>query len=524
MPELLDYQEFCEELKEVSSPKIFDKRKFHPQGLFSEQIFGPLNNYTCQCGIYYGVSKSGGTCGICEVDITSARSRRERFAKIVLPIKVVNPLIYDLIISLAGQRVKELLDKLMINDESILCKDGNDLVIIEDRALIDNYDSHFEKLDAIYELVKSLAEEGVDADIDEWKKIYNNLDKLLIKEIIVLPPELRPTSLKGNVNELDEINRYYTQILMKKQVVEGTIVDIVRDKKLFYQYYRQIQKNVHDLYKQIITKMSKKEGLIRGNILGKRIDFSGRAVITPDPTIGLDECILPYIMFLELFKLEISKKLIDLEKFKLLNNSIDFVDECIKTENPILLEVCEMVNEGKYCLLNRQPSLHRLSMLGFKIKIGLEKVIKIHPLVCSPYNSDFDGDSIVGRTILKINNNVKIETEMEEILNLELFNFKSEKIKDDGKVIKKYSPNEEVKIKSINPENGEIEWKKITEYSIHENLNMFEIEDPNNRFETFWSSEDHSLLVFDENDNQIKKITPEELKNNPKGKYIIQEK
>lgn len=393
MPELLDYSEFCQDLREVTSTKIFDRKKFNPDGLFSEQIFGPVNNYTCQCGTYYGISKSGGTCDVCGVDIVNSRLRRERFAKISLPINIVNPIFYDLVVHLGGNKVKSMLDSLMKDENTILCKDGEELKLFDNQSDAAKYSERWEGLTAIYNLVKTIANDGY--DVPEWKMVYDNLDKLLIHDIIVLPPELRPTSVKANVNEVDEINRYYMQILMKKSVIDNTTVDITRDKKLFYQYFRQIQKNVDDLYKKILSKLSKKEGLIRGNILGKRIDFSGRAVITPDPTIPLDTCIVPYVIFLELYKLEIAKKLIELERYKLLNNALDYIDECISTEDPSLIDVCEEVNnEGKTCLLNRQPSLHRLSMLGFYMKISFDKVIKIHPLVCPPLNADYDGDVI----------------------------------------------------------------------------------------------------------------------------------
>jgi DNA-directed RNA polymerase subunit beta' len=140
--------------------------------------------------------------------------------------------------------------------------------------------------------------------------------------------------------------------------------------------------------------MAKKEGLIRGNILGKRIDFSGRAVIVPDPTLNIDECSLPYYMVLEIFKLQVAKKIIETGKIKLLNEAIDFVDECIERGSPVLYKICESVVNGEVCILNRQPSLHRLGMLGFKIKMTFDKVIKIHPLVCPPFNADFDGDQM----------------------------------------------------------------------------------------------------------------------------------
>jgi len=122
MPKILDYKKFCEDLDEVTSLKLMSKKKFHPQGLFSEQIFGPLKNYTCQCGKYYGVSKSGGKCGLCNVDIVNSDVRRKRFAKIVLPIPVVNPLFYDLVTDLGGKQFKSALDDLMRQEKSILYK------------------------------------------------------------------------------------------------------------------------------------------------------------------------------------------------------------------------------------------------------------------------------------------------------------------------------------------------------------------------------------------------------------------
>ncbi len=103
MPKVLDYAQFCEELDEVTSLKVFGKKKFHPQGLFSEQIFGPIKNYTCQCGTYYGLSKSGGNCSTCGVDIINSDVRRTRFAKIILPIYVVNPIFYDLVVEVGGK-------------------------------------------------------------------------------------------------------------------------------------------------------------------------------------------------------------------------------------------------------------------------------------------------------------------------------------------------------------------------------------------------------------------------------------
>ena len=396
MPSLLDINKFSEELKQVSSTKMMSKKKFHPKGLFSEQIFGPVRNYTCQCGTYYGISGAGGTCAICEVDIVNSDERRRRFAKIVLPFPVVNPIFYELISDIGGSKVKGLLDELMKNEQSILFVREDEYGVTTDESAIPPNSERFEKVEAIEKLIGDLSVMFVEDGILEWKVIRDNLDKLFLFNVLVLPPDLRPAAknIERNNQVVDQINRYYIQILTKKEIMRDTIVDVHRDKKLFYTYFTQIQKDVNELYSHIISKLAKKEGLIRGNILGKRIDFSGRAVIIPDPVLNLDECVLPYLMFLELFKLQISKKLIEIGRFKLLNDAIDFVDDCIEMKSPVLYRVCEEIAKDEVCLLNRQPSLHRLSMIGFKIKISLDNVIKIHPLACPGFNADFDGDQM----------------------------------------------------------------------------------------------------------------------------------
>jgi DNA-directed RNA polymerase subunit beta' len=409
MPKILDYETFCEPLDEVTSLKTFGKKKFHPFGLFSEQIFGPVRNYTCQCGKYHGVSKSGGKCDDCGVDIINSDARRKTFAKIIIPIQVVNPLFYDLLIDLGGKNLKRAIDNLMKNDQSVLYMDRDELVVTVAPDNVPKGVQTWDRAEAIQVLVEGIANDMIAEGIDEWQLIIDNIDSLLIDKIIVLPPDLRPTSKSsGETKQLmDKINRYYVQILTKKEAMRDTVINIHRDKALYYTYFKQLQKDVNELYTRILEKMAKKEGLIRGNILGKRIDFSGRAVITPDPTLSLEECKLPYLMILELFKLPIAKRIIQLGKFKLLNKAIDFVDQCIDNQSPILLKVCKEVTNDEYCILNRQPSLHKLGMLAFKIKITLDQVIKIHPLSCPPFNADFDGDQMA--VYIPITNEAKEE-------------------------------------------------------------------------------------------------------------------
>lgn len=393
MPTILNIDAFCRDLKEVTSPKAWGKKKFNPNGLFSEQIFGPLKNYTCQCGKYYGASKSGTTCETCGVDIVNSIERRRRFAKIKLPMAVVNPIMYDLICEVCGSNLKLNIDKLMKDEKSILCLDAEGYYISEN--VKEDVISTWEKTGAIYELIRYFSELNKDDD-NIWKIINENISNLLIEYILVLPPDLRPTARDSQRNNQysDELNRYYTDILTKRESMKSTILDLQRDKQLYYTYYRQIQKDINKLYEYVLEKLSKKEGLLRSNILGKRVDFSGRAVIAPDPTLKIDECVLPYVMILEIYKLKIAKKLIEIGQFKIFNEATDYISKCCEIHDDILFPLCEELIRGEVCILNRQPSLHRLSMLGCKIKISTDNVIKIHPLICSPYNADFDGDQM----------------------------------------------------------------------------------------------------------------------------------
>jgi DNA-directed RNA polymerase subunit beta' len=404
MPRFLS-PEFTSNLPEITTSKILtSKKKFHSEGLFSEHIFGSLKNYTCQCGTYYGASGAGTKCKICGLEVTHSRERRSRFAKIVLPFEVVNPIFYDLYVTIAGNAMKKHIDTLMKSDKHVVYFDKKTKDLgTEMWVALENDEKYppdaflkYERTEAIYEVVKwsTIGGKGMEG----WDLIAKHIDKLLIKEIVVLPPDIRPAPQKITEKELrykaDKINWYYNQLLTRKETIRDTILDIMFKRNLYYTYFKQIQRDVDEIYEYVIGKLSKKEGLIRGNILGKRIDFSGRAVIAPDPTLKIDECKLPYLMVLELLKLQISKKLIDHGKFKFLNDAIDYVDKCIYGSDPALADICREIIKDEVCLLNRQPSLHRLGLLGFKVKMTMSSVIKIHPLICAGYNADFDGDQM----------------------------------------------------------------------------------------------------------------------------------
>jgi len=387
------------ELKEIKSPKLMQRKFFHPEGLFSEQIFGPVKNYTCQCGKYYGTQKREKICTICNVKITNSYMRRETFAKIVLPMKVINPLYYDLLMNLGGTQLKKIINELLKNEKSVLIKEGDEFLITTDEEKKGRGYNTWEKSDAVIEIIKEFSKINLKEGNEEWKVISENIEDIMINTVIVLPPDLRPISRTISKKVLDPINRKYQEILVRKKVIEETIVDVLKNKKIFYNYMNQLQRRINELYNFIFDKISKKEGLLRGNILGKRIDFSGRGVIVPDPSLEINSCSLPYMMILEILKLKIAMFMIKNGMFKLIHNAIDFIDECIDGRHikdvDKIIEICNEIAKNEVCILNRQPSLHRLGMMAFnKIIVHKESVIKIHPLICHPFNADFDGDQM----------------------------------------------------------------------------------------------------------------------------------
>lgn len=173
----------------------------------------------------------------------------------------------------------------------------------------------------------------------------------------------------------------------------------------------------------------------------------------------------------------------------------------------------EIEEKDKVVIIKRDPNVERERMQAARVKIIKEgDAVRIFPSHIKGFGADFDGDTLICKVLLKVNNEEK-EIKIDEIVNEPYIKFREEVIKDNNIKIKKYDINETVdlQIKSINIETGETEWKQITEYSEHFNLEMYKIEDSKKRFETFWSSSDHSLLVYNSKEDIIEKVTPKEL-------------
>lgn len=254
---------------------------------------------------------------------------------------------------------------------------------------------------------------------EERKKMFKKL-KLLINlyisgvkpewmvltQLPVIPPDLRPVvQLEGGKFASSDVNQFYRRVLMRnlrlKRMIQVGMPDVVKKNEI-----RLLQESVNNLlvgekveagkgpagkvFKALTDMLSGKEGIFRKNLLGKRVDYSGRSVITVGPDLKLDECGLPLYIAVKIFTPFIIGKLIE----RKIAHTPKQAEKLIKDENPVALSILEEVIKDKYVLLNRAPTLHRLSIQAFKIKLMPGKTIRVHPLVCPAFNADFDGDQM----------------------------------------------------------------------------------------------------------------------------------
>ena len=450
--EWLNIKEDFSNLPEITTSKIYQKKQFHPEGLFSEKIFGPIKNYTCSCGHYYGHSRRGYICPTCGVKIENSNVRRQNMAKITLPFPVINPImlftikrvkleIYNIIMSLIMDN--DIIGYYYNEDKQKYVKVLKATVdtpqdVIPDGVVLYTSPKH------TYDLVMEEAKRNMETS-RYWKFIYDHMYNFWMECVGVVPPEFRPVSKSNNQQMRDEMNKYYLQILEFKIVnkdnqlnlsgnqtpivvnnsesestsdsVNENITeqsesenDIVNNnvnieanqqtiEDIFRFNFKNLQNYILELYQFIFNKFSKKTGLIRGSILGKRIDFSGRCVIDPDPTLELDQCGIPYLMALEFYKMQVAKRLLEIKnfeghKFYRYDPVLKFIDECIEKHDFCLFDIVSEIAKDKLIMLNRQPTLHRMGVMSFRCTVHKDYVIKTPPCICEPYNADYDGDQM----------------------------------------------------------------------------------------------------------------------------------
>jgi len=438
---------------EVKKPETINYRTFKPErdGLFCAKIFGPIKDYECLCGKYKRLKHRGVICEKCGVEVTLAKVRRERMGHIEL----ASPVAHIWFLKSLPSRIGLLLDMTLRDIERVLYFES--FVVIEpgmtpmergqlltDEAYLDAVEQFGDDFDArmgaeaVFELLRTLdlkqqagqlreeiAECGSETKLKRLSKrlklIESFLDSgnrpewMVMTVLPVLPPDLRPlVPLDGGRFATSDLNDLYRRVINRnnrlKRLLELNAPDIiVRNEK------RMLQESVDSLLdngrrgraitgtnkrplKSLADMIKGKQGRFRQNLLGKRVDYSGRSVIVVGPTLRLHQCGLPKKMALELFKPFIFSKLIR----RGVATTIKAAKKMVERESAEVWDILEEVIREHPVLLNRAPTLHRLGIQGFEPVLIEGKAIQLHPLVCTAFNADFDGDQMAVHVPLSV--------------------------------------------------------------------------------------------------------------------------
>src|SRR5918995_1422975 len=430
---------------EVTKPETINYRTFKPErdGLFCAKIFGPITDWECLCGKYKRMKHRGVICDKCGVEATQAKVRRERLGHITLATPVSHVWFFKGLPSRIGHLLDISLRDLerILYFESYVVVDPGDSPEVKRQELVtdERYRMLREKYprmraamgaEAIKELLRRVDVEHDAVELREKMRTENSVQKkiknakrlkvveafrksgnkpewMILDVIPVIPPELRPlVPLDGGRFATSDLNDLYRRVINRnnrlKKLMELKAPDvIIRNEK------RMLQEAVDALFdngrrgrvlrgannrplKSLSDTLKGKQGRFRQNLLGKRVDYSGRSVIVVGPELKLHQCGLPKKMALELFKPFIYNRL----EQKALAGTIKAAKEMVDREEDAVWDALEEVIQDHPVLLNRAPTLHRLGIQAFQPVLIEGKAIQIHPLVCAAFNADFDGDQM----------------------------------------------------------------------------------------------------------------------------------
>jgi DNA-directed RNA polymerase subunit beta' len=431
---------------EVKKPETINYRTFKPErdGLFCARIFGPTKDYECACGKYKRMKFAGVVCDKCGVEVTRARVRRERMGHIELASPVSHVWFFKGLPSRIGQlldmSLREL-EKILYFEEYVALESRiqgikkKDLVTVDKaRKIQDEHGADALKVgmgaEAIRELLRDLDLDALARDlraqmlgetsVQKRKKIVKRLkvveaflksgnqpEWMILEVVPVIPPELRPlVPLDGGRFATSDLNDLYRRVINRNNRLKR-LMDLKAPEIIIRNEKRMLQEAVDALFdngrrgrvitgpnnrplKSLSDTLKGKQGRFRQNLLGKRVDYSGRSVIVVGPYLKLHQCGLPKKMALELFKPFILRKLED----RGIASSIKAAKKYVEKERPEVWDILEDVIREHPVLLNRAPTLHRLGIQAFEPILVEGKAIEIHPLVCTAFNADFDGDQM----------------------------------------------------------------------------------------------------------------------------------
>jgi DNA-directed RNA polymerase subunit beta' len=438
---------------EAKNPETINYRTFKPEkgGLFCERIFGPVRDWECNCGKYKRIKHRGVICDRCGVEVTLARVRRERMGHIELAVPVSHiwffkcmPSRMGLMLDMTGRELERVIyyeDYVVIDPGKTPLKDKQLLTEMEYREAREQYSDGFvakmgaeavKDLLSRIDLRKLTRELEHQLDATKSKQTKKKLSKrlkvakgflstkmrpewMILEVLPVIPPDLRPlVPLEGGRFATSDLNDLYRRVINRnnrlKNLLQLKTPDvIIRNEK------RMLQEAVDALFdngrhgrpvtgaggrslKSLSDMLKGKSGRFRQNLLGKRVDYSGRSVIVIGPELKLHQCGLPKKMALVLFEPFIIRRLREMG----LVHTIRSAKKMIERQSPEVWDILEEVSKGHPVMLNRAPTLHRLSIQAFEPQLIEGDAIRIHPLVCTAYNADFDGDQMAVHVPLSV--------------------------------------------------------------------------------------------------------------------------
>jgi DNA-directed RNA polymerase beta' subunit len=454
---------------EVKKPETINYRTFKPErdGLFCAKIFGPIKDWECICGKYKRMKHRGIVCDKCGVEVIQSKVRRERLGHIEL----ATPVAHIWFLKGVPSRIGTLLDMTMRNLEKVLYFESNIVIDPGDTPLkakelltedeykkkTSEFGSRFKVgmgAEAVRELLKTVDLEILSVElkakikeavsigvkkkltkrlkvVEAFRKSANKPEWMIMDVIPVLPPDLRPlVPLEGGRFATSDLNDLYRRVINRNNRLKR-LAELKAPSVIIKNEKRMLQEAVDALFdngrrskvlktatkrplKSLSDMIKGKQGRFRQNLLGKRVDYSGRSVIVVGPELKLHQCGLPKRMALELFKPFIFSKLEE----RGFATTIKAAKKLVEKESPEVWDALEEVIRETPVLLNRAPTLHRLGIQAFDPVLVEGKAIKLHPLVCTAFNADFDGDQMAVHVPLSIEAQVEARVLMMSVNNV----------------------------------------------------------------------------------------------------------
>ena len=459
---------------EVLKPETINYRTYKPErdGLFCERIFGPVKDYECHCGKYKRIRYKGIVCNQCGVEVTEKKVRRERMGHIKLVVPVAHIWYFRSLPNKIGYLLglpSKKLDMVIYYERYVVINPGAadgvqrlDLLTEEeyfdvldklpDNHLLEDGDPNkfVAKMgaEALYELLQTIDLDSLsyqlrhqaDSDGSQQRKTEalkrlqvvesfrasrnrNKPEWMILQVVPVIPPEIRPlVPLDGGRFATSDLNDLYRRVIIRNNRLKR-LIEIKAPEVILRNEKRMLQEAVDSLLdnsrkssavksdanrplKSLSDSLKGKQGRFRQNLLGKRVDYSARSVIVVGPELKMHECGLPKDMAAELYKPFVIRKLIERGIVKTVKSAKKIVDR----KEPVVWDILEHVMKGHPVLLNRAPTLHRLGIQAFQPKMIEGKAIQLHPLACTAFNADFDGDQMAVH--LPLGNEAVLEAQM----------------------------------------------------------------------------------------------------------------